>query len=105
MMAKIYKFPERERVPNENRKAVPQAAPSPYKLTILDRLVAGVWAVFVLTWPVIQWVWGVLIFFQIIKTWYHWPDPNNHSGWILAGMFLGLAVAQLVVAGYQPRAF
>ena len=107
-MSNIVKFPRASKppAPEPVQPAAPAAAPAAPKAEgrgLVAGLVKFVWVATVLVWPVLKWVVSIEVFFQLLRTMYHWNTPGVHAGWTFLLHFGVLTALTYLVAFYKPK--
>ena len=108
-MANIIKFPD---VIKKHAQARQQGPPSGARVApkiednqFLAGVSAVVWVLVAVLWPVLQWVGGLDLLFQLIRMVYHWSTPGVHAGWTFLLHFAALSGLNYYVAFGQPKGF
>ena len=74
-------------------------------LALLKSLWASVWLVLVCVWPLVRWLAGIDLCFQLIRTTYYWNTPNVYAGWTFLLHFAVFTALTYLVAVHRPAGF
>jgi hypothetical protein len=74
-------------------------------LSLLKGLWASVWLVLVCLWPLVRWIAGIDLCFQLIRTAYYWNTPNVYAGWTFLLHFTVFTAWTYLVAVHRPAGF
>lgn len=122
-MGTVINFPTRGKGSNVSTPARPVPAPAPApapaakrrltvgaKLKLLAVLLlkgvwASVWFAVVCLWPILQFVMGIDLLFQAIRTLAYWNTPNVHAGWTFLLHFAVFSALASFVVVFVPPGF
>lgn len=74
-------------------------------LALLKSRWASVWLVLVCVWPLLRWLAGIDLCFQLIRTTYYWNTPNVYAGWTFLLHFAVFTALTYLVAVHRPAGF
>jgi Uncharacterized KleE stable inheritance protein len=74
-------------------------------LLLLKGIWTSVWLVLVLMWPIVQWIAGFDLLFQLIRTAYYWNTPGVYAGWTFLLHFTVFTVWIYLVGVHRPAGF
>jgi hypothetical protein len=74
-------------------------------LLLLKSIWASVWLVLVCLWPMVRWIAGIDLCFQLIRTGYFWNTPNAYAGWTFLLHFAVFTALTYLVAVHRPAGF
>ena len=74
-------------------------------LSLLKSLCTSIWVVLVCLWPLVRWLAGIDLCFQLIRTAYYWNSPGVYAGWIFLLHFASFTVLTYFVAVHRPEGF
>jgi hypothetical protein len=102
-MSNIIQFPRREVMPPVQE--APQTNNSAQGIGVVSVIVAGVWVVIVLLWPLLQWIVSLDVLYQLLRTLYYWRTPGVYAGWTLVMHFTALTALTYFVSVYRPQGY
>ena len=74
-------------------------------LVLLKGLWASVWLVLVCLWPMVCWLAGIDLCFQLIRTAYFWNSPTVYAGWTFLLHFAVFTAWTYLVGVHRPAGF
>jgi hypothetical protein len=74
-------------------------------LSLLKSLWASIWVVLVCLWPLVRWLAGIDLCFQLIRTAYYWNNPSVYAGWTFLLHFASFTALTYLVAVHRPTGF
>ncbi|GAW47597.1 protein kleE [Poseidonibacter lekithochrous] len=93
--------PEHEQQVNKVSDTKPQKPAK--KGRFFAAIVRWIWITTVLIWPVLKWIVSINVFFQAIRAFYYWDNPEVHAGWTFFAHFLALTLLTYFVSIYRPK--
>lgn len=106
----IIKFPKRGHIgsmppPKEHDGKQPVKPQSKPKKDggVLAAIVRWIWVAVVLVWPVLKWIVSIEVFFQVVRTFYYWNNPEVHAGWTFLAHFSVLLILIYFVSVFKPK--
>jgi hypothetical protein len=80
-----------------------EAAPGGLDNKVLIGAISIVWAVTVLTWPLLKWVVAMDVTFQFFRMLYYWNTPGTYAGFKFLLHFFAFSGLMYFVATFKPR--
>ena len=74
-------------------------------LSLLKAFWASIWVVLVCLWPLVRWLAGIDLCFQLIRTAYYWKDPSVAAGWTFLLHFAAFTALTYLVGVHRPTGF
>jgi hypothetical protein len=74
-------------------------------ILLLKGIWASVWLVLVSAWPMVRWIAGIDLCFQLIRTAYFWNTPNVYAGWTFLLHFAVFSALTYLVGVHRPAGF
>jgi hypothetical protein len=74
-------------------------------LSLIKILWASIWVVIVCLWPLVRWLAGIDLSFQLIRTAYYWNSPSVYAGWTFLLHFASFTAFTYLVAVPRPAGF
>jgi Uncharacterized KleE stable inheritance protein len=71
-------------------------------LSLLKSSWASIWLVLVCLWPLVRWLAGIDLCFQVIRTAYYWNSPSVYAGWTFLLHFASFTALTYLVAVHRP---
>src|ERR1700740_1007308 len=71
-------------------------------LSLIKILWASIWVVLVCLWPLVRWLAGIDLSFQLIRTAYYWNSPSVYAGWTFLLHFASFTALTYLVAVHRP---
>ncbi len=62
-----------------------------------------VWVLVAMTWPLLRWLVSMEVFFQMMRMFYYWDDPQVSAGWTFMLHFGMLTLLTWFAAYGQPK--
>jgi hypothetical protein len=74
-------------------------------LSLLKSVWTSVWVVLVCAWPLLRWLAGIDLCFQLIRTTYYWNTSDVNAGWTFLLHFAVFTALTYLVAVHRPAGF
>jgi hypothetical protein len=74
-------------------------------LSLIKILWASIWVVIVCLWPLVRWLAGIDLSFQLIRTAYYWNSPNVSAGCTFLLHFVSFTALTYFVGVHRPAGF
>jgi hypothetical protein len=91
-------------LPSANNRSAVGTSPIAVNLVLrfVNFLVATVWVITVLSWPVLRWIGALAVTLQGFRMLMLFSDKGVFLDWIFIGYFLGYVALHYFVAIYRP---